>query len=55
MFLFGYSRKLILNDQYNKNDIKKLYIHVMTIFALKILVFDRMASDDAKSFSNKIL
>jgi hypothetical protein len=36
--LFGYSRKLILNDQYNKNDIKKLYIHVMTIFALKILV-----------------
>jgi hypothetical protein len=48
-------RKLILNDQYNKNDIKKLYIHVMTIFALKILVFDRMASDDAKSFSNKIL
>jgi hypothetical protein len=53
--LFGYSRKLILNDQYNKNDIKKLYIHVMTIFALKIFVFDRMASDDAKSFSNKIL
>jgi hypothetical protein len=47
--LFGYSRKLILNDQYNKNDIKKLYIHVMTIFALKLLFFDRMASDDAET------
>jgi hypothetical protein len=32
-----------------KIDIKKLYIHVMTIFALKLLFLDRMASDDAET------
>ena len=32
-----------------KIDIKKLYIHVMTIFALKLLFLDRMAFDDAET------
>ena len=32
-----------------KIDIKKLYIHVMAIFALKLLFLDRMAFDDAET------